>query len=69
MDKLDLDKLVPVSVDLSKLSDVVKNDVVKKDLCNKLVTKINNKVRIRKKKFLIPAVSLKRLIIILKSLK
>ena len=48
MDKLDLEKLVPVSVDLSKLSDVVKNDVVKKDVCNKLITKINNKVRIRK---------------------
>ena len=30
-DKLDIDKLVPVPVDLSKLSDVVKNDVVKKD--------------------------------------
>ena len=29
-DRLDIDKLVPVSVDLSKLSDVVKNDVVKK---------------------------------------
>ena len=27
---LDTDKLVPVPVDLSKLSDVVKNDVVKK---------------------------------------
>ena len=27
--KLDIDKLVPVPVDLSKLSDVVKNDVVK----------------------------------------
>ena len=48
VDKLDLEKLVPVSVDLSKLSDVVKNDVVKKDVCNKSVTKINNKVRIRK---------------------
>ena len=32
VDKLDIDKLVPVRVDLSKLSDVVKNDVVKK-LC------------------------------------
>ena len=32
VDKLDIDKLVPVSVDLSKLSDVIKNDVVKK-LC------------------------------------
>ena len=30
VDKLDIDKLVPVPVDLSKLSDVVKNDVVKK---------------------------------------
>ena len=30
VDKLDVDKLVPVPVDLSKLSDVVKNDVVKK---------------------------------------
>ena len=29
-DKLDVDKLVPVPVDLSKRSDVVKNDVVKK---------------------------------------
>ena len=28
--KLDIDKLVPIPVDLSKLSDVVKNDVVKK---------------------------------------
>ena len=30
VDKLDVNKLVPVSVDLSKVSDVVKNDVVKK---------------------------------------
>ena len=30
VDKLDIDKLVPVPVDLSKLSDVVKNGVVKK---------------------------------------
>ena len=29
VDKLDIDKLAPVSVDLSKLSDVLKNDVVK----------------------------------------
>ena len=42
MDKLDLDKLVPVSVDLSKLSDVVKNDVVKKDVYDKLVAKVNS---------------------------
>ena len=30
VDKLDIDKLAPVPVDLSKLSGVVKNDVVKK---------------------------------------
>ena len=30
VDKLDIDKLIPIPVDLSKLSDVVKNDVVKK---------------------------------------
>ena len=31
MDKLNVDKLIPVPVDLSKLSDAVKNDIVKKD--------------------------------------
>ena len=31
VDKLDIDKLVPVPVDLSKLSNVVKTDVVKKN--------------------------------------
>ena len=41
-DKLDIDKLVPVPVDLCKLSDVVKNDVVKKDVYNKLVAKVND---------------------------
>ena len=41
VDKLDIDKLVPVPVDLSKLSDVVKNDV-KKNVYDKLVTKVNN---------------------------
>ena len=30
VDKLDIDKLVPVPVDVSKLSDVVKNDVFEK---------------------------------------
>ena len=33
---------MPVPVDLSKLSDVVKNDVVKKTVYDKLVTKVNN---------------------------
>ena len=42
VDKLDIDKLAPVPVDLSKLSDVVKNDVVKKDVYDKLVTKVDN---------------------------
>ena len=42
VDKLDIDKLVPVPVDVSKLSDVVKNDVVKKDLYYKLVAKVDN---------------------------
>ena len=31
VDKLDIDKLVPIPNDLSKLSNVVKNDVVKKN--------------------------------------
>ena len=42
VDKLDIDKLVPVAVDLSKLSDVVKNDVVKKTVYDKLVAKVNS---------------------------
>ena len=31
VDKFDIDKLLPVPVELSKQSDVVKNDVVKKN--------------------------------------
>ena len=42
VDKLDIDKLVTVPVDLSKLSNVVKNEVVKKTVYDKLVTKMNN---------------------------
>ena len=42
VDKLDIDKLVPVHTDLSKLSNVVKNDVVKKDVFDKLVARVNN---------------------------
>ena len=42
VDKLDVDKLKPVSVDLSKLSDVVNNDVVKNTEYNELVKKVNN---------------------------
>ena len=44
VDKLDIDKLVPVPVDLSKLSDVVKNDVVKKTDYNAKITEIENKI-------------------------
>ena len=36
VDKLDIDKLVPVSTDLSKLSNAVKNDAVEKDVYDKL---------------------------------
>ena len=32
VDKFDIDKLAPVLVDLSNLSDVVKNDVFKKTI-------------------------------------
>ena len=41
VDKLDIDKLVPVAVDLSKLSNVVKNDVAKRTEYDKLVAKVN----------------------------
>ena len=41
VDELDIDKLAPVFVDLSKLSDVGKNDVVKKTAYDKLVGKVN----------------------------
>ena len=83
VDKLDIDKLAPVPVDLSKLSDVVKNDVVKKTVYDKLVAKVNSidtsrfvlktkydrdKAEIENK-ILILAVLLKRQIIMLKSLK
>ena len=80
VDKLDIDKLVPVPVDLSKLSDVVKNDVVKKTVYNKLVAKVDNidtsdfalktnyntdKTELEKKFLILVALS-KKLIIILK---
>ena len=42
VDKLDIDKLVPVPFDLSKLSDIVKTNVVKKTVSDKLVAKVNN---------------------------
>ena len=42
VDKLHIDKLVPIPNDLSKLSNVVKTDVVKKVDYTKLITKVNN---------------------------
>ena len=42
VDKLDIDNLVPASTDLSKLYNVVKKDVVKKDVYDKFVSKVNS---------------------------
>ena len=39
VDKLDINKLAPVPIDLRKLSDVVKNDVVEKAVFDKLNAK------------------------------
>ena len=46
VDKLDIDKLIPVPDNLSKLSNVVKNEIVKK-------TGYNAKIKILKIKYLI----------------
>ena len=42
VDKLDIGKLAPVPNDLAKLSNEVKNDIVKKTVYDKLVTKVDN---------------------------
>ena len=42
VDKLDIDKSALVPSDLSKLSNVVKMMLLKKDVYDKLVTKVNN---------------------------
>ena len=42
VDKLDIDKLKPFPNDLAKLHYVVKNDVVKKIIYDKLVAKVDN---------------------------
>ena len=44
VDKLDVDKLVPVLVDLSKLSDVAKNYVIKKDIYSAKSKNIEDKI-------------------------
>ena len=42
VDKIDADKLKTVPVDLAKLSNVVKNDILKKTGYSKLVTNVDN---------------------------
>ena len=42
VDEIDAEKLKTVSVDLSKLSNIDKNAVVKKSVYEKLVAKVNN---------------------------
>ena len=42
VDKKDLDKLTPAPNDLGKLSNVLKNDVVKETVNDKLVAKVDN---------------------------
>ena len=42
VDELDIGKLKTTTVDLSKLKNVVKNDVVKKTEYHELVKKVNN---------------------------
>ena len=45
VDKLDVNKLVPVSVDLSKLCDAVINDVaIKKDVYNAKIKDIEDEI-------------------------
>ena len=43
-DKLDVDKKVPIPVDLSNLSDLVKDDVVTKDVNNAEIRNIEDKI-------------------------
>ena len=42
VDKSDIDKLVPFPIDQGKLSNVIKTEVVKKTVYDKLVAKVNN---------------------------
>ena len=45
-DKLDVDKLIPVSINFKKLSDIVKK-VVKKTLYDELVKKVNTIIMVK----------------------
>ena len=42
VDNLDIEKLVPVPTDLSKLTNAVKNDAIKKTEYDKLIAKVNS---------------------------
>ena len=44
VEKIDVYKLVPVPVDLNKLSDVVKNDIVGKDVYDAKIKDIEDKI-------------------------
>ena len=44
VDKLDLDKLVPVPLDFSNLTDVVKSDIAKKYVYNAKIKNIEDKI-------------------------
>ena len=44
VDKLAADKLVPAPVNLSKLNNVVKNDVVEKDVYNARIKNIEDNI-------------------------
>ena len=41
VDQQDVDKLVPVPIDLRKLSDVVRKEAVKKEVYDKLIKAVN----------------------------
>ena len=45
LDKHDVDKLVPVPIDLSQLSNLVKHDVMKKDVYNTKIKNFEGKIR------------------------
>ena len=44
VEKIDVYKLVPVPVDLNKLSDVVKNDIVEKNVYDAKIKDIEDKI-------------------------
>ena len=44
IEEIDLYRLVPVPVDLNKLSDVVKNDTVEKDVYDAKIKDIEDKI-------------------------